>query len=101
MKPEKVAVIMRDPNDYWEGLRSSLGLGLEMIPVDTFVIGEVEMPQDRVEGYKENLEFLEEELEGNHFTDTRANVEKWGYFKYLSLEEMAKKLTEYDLLIPF
>lgn len=101
MEPNKVAIVIRDQNNYWEGLRSSLGLGLEMVETDTFVFGEVEMPEDREEGYKENLEFLKDELEANHYTDTKANVEKWGFFEHLSLNDMAKKLTDYDLIVPF
>jgi hypothetical protein len=101
MKADLVAILIRDPNNYWEGLRSGLGLGLEMIEAHVFVLGEVKMPEDRVEGYKDNLEFLKDELEGNHYTDTQANVDKWGFFEYMSLEDMGKKLTEYDLVIPF
>ena len=101
MKADLVAIVIRDPNNYWEGLRSGLGLGLEMIGAHVFVLGEVNMPEDRVEGYKENLEFLKDELEGNHYTDTQANVDKWGFFEYMSVEDMAKKLPEYDVIIPF
>lgn len=101
MKADKVAVLIRDPENYWEGIRSSLGLGIEMIETHTFVLGEVSMPEDRVEGFKENLVFLKEELEGRHFTDSQANVEKWGLFEHMSLEDIANKLTEYDLVIPF
>ena len=101
MEPNKVAVVIREPNNYWEGLRSSLGMGLEMIETDMFVIGEVTQPEDRIEGYKENLEFLKDELEGNHYTDTQANVDKWGFFEYMPIEKIAEKLREYDLVIPF
>ena len=101
MEPNKVAIVIRDAENQWEGLRSGLGLGLEMVEADLFVIGEVNMPEDRVEGYKENLEFLKEELECQHFTDTQANVDKWGFFEYISLDDMAKKLCEYDLIVPF
>lgn len=101
MKPNKVAVIIRDVNNQWEGLRSSLGLGIEMIETHMFVIGEVQMPEDRVQGYKENLEFLKDELEGKHYTDNKANVDKWGFFEYMSLDDIAKKLGEYDLIVPF
>ncbi|MBU0733871.1 MAG: hypothetical protein KJ573_09735 [Proteobacteria bacterium] len=101
MEPNKVAVVIRDPNNYWEGLRSSLGLGLEMIQTDMFVIGEVNMPEERVEGYKDNLGFLKDELEGNYYSDEKANIEKWGFFEYMSLDDMAKKLQEYDLVMPF
>jgi hypothetical protein len=101
MKADSVAIVIRDPNNYWEGLRSSLGLCLEMIEVHVFVLGEVNMPEDRVEGYKENLKFLKEELEGKHYTDTRANVNKWGFFEHMLAEDIAKKLPEYDMVIPF
>ena len=101
MKTDKVAIIIRDQNNYWEGLRSGLGLGLEMILTDTFVLGEVEMHDDRIEGYKENLEFLKEELDGNHYTDNLENVKKWDLFEYMSVDEMRNKLCEYDLIIPF
>ena len=101
MKADLVAVIIRDPNNYWEGLRSSLGMGLEMIETHVFALGEIQMPEDRVEGYKENLEFLKDELEGKVFTDTKANVEKWGFFEYMSPDDMGKKLGDYDLVIPF
>ncbi|MBW1692586.1 MAG: hypothetical protein JRJ41_00210 [Deltaproteobacteria bacterium] len=101
MKADKVAIIIRDPNSQWEGLRSSLGLCLEMIETDMFVIGEVQMSEDRVEGFKENLEFLKDELEGNHYTDTMTNEETFGFFEYMPLDDMGKKLQEYDLIIPF
>lgn len=101
MEPNKVAMVIRDVDNQWEGLRSGLAMGLEMIETDMFVIGEVSMPEDRVDGYKENLEFLKDELECQHFTDSQANVGKWGFFEYMSFDEIAKKLCEYDLVVPF
>jgi hypothetical protein len=101
METKKAAVIIRNANNQWEGLRSSLGLGVQMIDTHMFVVGEVQMPADRFEGYKENLEFLKDDLEGEIYTDNAANVEKWGFFEYISLDNMGKKLFEYDLIIPF
>ncbi len=101
MKSDKVAVIVRDPKNYWEGLRSSLGMGLEMIEADVFVLGKVDMPEDRVDGYRENLEFLQEELECHLYTDTQANVDTWELFAYMTIEDMGRKLADYDLVIPF
>ena len=97
----KVAVIIRNPENQWEGLRSSLGLGLEVSGPHMFVIGEVRIPEDRAAGYLANLEYLKEELEGRHYTDTMTNIEKWKFFEYMSVDDMAQKLTEYDLIIPF
>ena len=101
METKKAAVIIRNANNQWEGLRSSLGLGVQMIDAHMFVIGEVQMSEDRFEGYKENLEFLKDDLEANIYTDNEANVEKWGFFEHMSLDKMGKKLLEYDLIIPF
>ncbi len=101
MKVNKAAVIIRNANNQWEGLRSSSGLGVQMIDTHMFVVGEVQMPEDRFESYKENLEFLKDDLEAEIYTDNEANVEKWGFFEYISLDHMGKKLFEYDLIIPF
>jgi len=101
METKKAAVIIRNPGNQWEGLRSSLGLGVQMIDAHMFVIGEVQMSEDRFEGYRENLEFLKDDLEAEIYTDNKANVDKWGFFEYLSLDNMGKKLFEYDLIIPF
>jgi hypothetical protein len=101
METKKAAVIIRNSNNQWEGLRSSLGLGVQMIDAHMFVIGEVRMSEDRFEGYKENLEFLKDDLEAEIYTDNAANVEKWGFFEYMSLDNMGEKLFEYDLIIPF
>ncbi len=101
METKKAAVIIRNAGNQWEGLRSSLGLGVQMIDAHMFVIGEVQMPEDRFEGYRENLEFLKDDLEAEIYTDNKANVDKWGFFEYLSLDNMGKKLFEYDLIIPF
>jgi hypothetical protein len=101
METKKAAVIIRNANNQWEGLRSSLGLGVQMIDAHMFVIGEVQMPEDRFEGYQENLEFLKDDLEAEIYTDSEVNVEKWGFFEYMSLDDMGKKLLEYDMIIPF
>jgi hypothetical protein len=101
MELKKIAVIVRDLKNQWEGLRSSLGLGVEMIDTHMFVIGKVQMPDDRVEGYKENLEYLKDDLEAEVYTDNKSNLEKWGFFDYMPLDRMGKKLCEYDLIIPF
>jgi hypothetical protein len=101
MELNKAAVIIRDPRNQWEGLRSSLGLGVEMIDTHMFVIGKVQIAEDRCEGYKENLEYLKDDLEAEIYTDNQLNLKEWGFFEYLPLSDMGKKLCEYDLIIPF
>ena len=101
MKPNKVAMIIRDAKNQWEGLRTSIGLGIEMIETHMFVLGEVQAADNRFEGYRGNLAFLKDDLEGKNYTDNHTNIEKWGFFEYMSLEDTANKLGEYDLIIPF
>ena len=101
MEPNRVAVVIKDAGNQWEGLRSSLGLGVEMIDTHLFVIGKINMPASRAGIYKEGLEFLKSDLEGKTFTDNLKNVESWGVFEYLPLPQMTRRLREYDLIIPF
>jgi hypothetical protein len=51
------------------------------------------------EAYRDNMEFLDE-MEGERYSNNRANVEKYG-FKYASIEEMGEMLRKADLVIPF
>ena len=93
---KKVAVLIKDKERQYEGLRSSLGLLLEFHIVSMFVLDhEIEMTEE----YQDNMEFIDE-MEGFRYSNVPANVGKYG-FQPLTLEELPQKLKENDLVIPF
>jgi hypothetical protein len=94
---ESIAVLIKDVDQQYEGLRSSLGLLLEASNVQMYVLNHEIANMD--EAYSENMEFIDE-MEGERYSNHPANIEKYG-FKPISIEEMLVKLKEVDLIIPF
>lgn len=92
----KVAVIVKDKDRQYEGLRVSLGLLLERHQVDMFVLNhEISLREE----YLENMSFIDE-MNGARFSNHPTNVERHG-FRMVSVEDMAAQLREHDVLIPF
>lgn len=96
-KVEKIAVLIKDIEQQYEGLRTSLGLLLEAAWVSMYVLDHEIDSTDEV--YMENLEFLDE-MEGERFSNNQTNVEKYD-FQPTTVEEILTKLKEVDLIIPF
>ena len=94
---KKAAVVIRDPEQQYEGLRTSLGLLLEDTEVQMFVLHHEIANMD--EAYRDNMEFIDE-MEGERFSNNSANVEKYG-FKHVTLADVAEKLSTADVVIPF
>ena len=94
---KKVAVLINDVEQQYEGLRSSLGMLLYETEVQMFVLNEEISNMD--EAYHDNMEFLDE-MEGGRFSNNRANVDKYG-FTYATIDEMGEMLQQADLVIPF
>ena len=94
---KKVAVLINNENQQYEGLRSSLGMMLYNTAVQMFVVDKEIANMD--EAYQDNMAFLDE-MEGERFSNNPANVEKYG-FKYASIEKMGEMLRQADLIIPF
>ncbi|MDQ1331082.1 MAG: hypothetical protein QG578_1347 [Thermodesulfobacteriota bacterium] len=93
---KKVAVIIKDKERQYEGLRTSLGLLLEFHTVSMFVLDhEIEM----TEAYHDNMLFIDE-MEGFRYSNVPANVDKYE-FKAQTLDEIAMRLDEYDMIIPY
>jgi hypothetical protein len=94
---ENIAVLIKDVDQQYEGLRTSLGLLLEAASVQMYVLNHEIGNMD--EAYSENMEFIDE-MEGERYSNHPANIEKYG-FKPITIEEMLVKLKEADLIIPF
>ncbi len=94
---DTIAVLIKDKDQQYEGLRTSLGLLLEMAEVQMFVLNhEI---ADMNEAYAENMEFIDE-MEGERFSNNRANAQKYG-FKFATTAEIGKMLKQASLVIPF
>ena len=94
---KKVAVLIKDVDQQYEGLRTSLGLLLEDAEVQMIVLNNEIGKMD--EAYHENMEFLDE-MEGERFSNNPANVDKYG-FKYITIADIAARINESDIVIPF
>ena len=93
----KVAVLIKNPDQQYEGLRSSLGMLLYNTEVQMFVLDDEIANMD--EAYEDNMGFLDE-MEGERYSNNKTNVEKYG-FKYATAEQIGAMLREADLVIPF
>ncbi len=94
---KKVAVLIKDVAQQYEGLRLSLGAVLDQMDIKMFVIDYEIGNMD--EAYFDNMEFLDE-MEGERFSNNDANVEKYK-FQYATIGEMSTNLKDMDLIIPF
>ena len=88
---KKIAVLVTDRQG--EALRMSVGLILLDDTVDVFVLGR------KMEETEKNLLNFEtmKEMDMNVYTNARENAE----MKYLSTDEIAEKLAEYDQVLPY
>jgi hypothetical protein len=93
---KKVAVLIKDKDRQYEGLRSSLGLLLEKHIVSMIVL---DHEIDLTEEYSDNMGFIDE-MGGARYSNVQANVEKHG-FKAVALGDLPGLLKGNDLVIPF
>jgi len=103
---KKATVLIRDPKQQYEGLRTALGLLLESVEVKMIVLHHevaalAGRDQDELawEAYNDNMEFIDE-MEGERYSNNRRNVEEWG-FKHAGPDQIAAMVKEADIVIPF
>ena len=103
---KKATVLIRDPEQQYEGLRTSLGLLLESVEVRMIVLGhEVvalagqDTDPEAYEEYFDNMEFIDD-MDGERYSDNPDNVEKHG-FTHVGPGELAAILKDSDYVIPF
>jgi hypothetical protein len=94
---KSIVVLIKDPEQQYEGLRTSLGALLEMASVSMVVLNHEVADMD--EAYSENMEFLDE-MEGERYSNHQANVDKYG-FQPITMAELGRKVKEADIVIPF
>lgn len=92
-----VTVLIRDPAQQYEGLRTSLGLLLHATSVNMVLLDHEVAVMD--EAYEENMGFLDE-MEGERFSNNQVNVDKYG-FKPITREEVVRLVMDSDIVIPF
>lgn len=99
---KRIAILINQPSDCWEGVRSGLGLGVENLWAGCFIIDcQIELLPGKSEAdFQENLEMLDE-LEAELYTNVAANSERLPLIKYLPLQEMPEKIKGFDLVVPF
>lgn len=93
---KKIAVLIKDKQRQYEGLRTSLGLLLEFHTVKMFVLDhEIEITEE----YLDNMLFIDE-MEGARYSNVSANVGKFG-FQPITLDEIPIMLKEVEMVIPY
>jgi len=94
---KRAAVIIRDPHQQCEGLRTSVGLLLAGVMVQMFVLHhEIENMDD---AYRGNMVFLDN-MGGQRFSNNSENAEKYG-FSHVTIAQAAGKVRQADIVIPF
>jgi hypothetical protein len=94
---KRTAIIIRDPQQQYEGLRTSIGLLLAGMPVQMFVLHHEIENMD--EAYRDNMTFLDE-IGGQRYSNNSENAENYG-FTHVTISQAAEKIHQADIVIPF
>ncbi|RMG05141.1 MAG: hypothetical protein D6726_01880 [Nitrospirae bacterium] len=88
---KKIAVLARDRQG--EALRMSVGITLLDDTIDVYVL---DRKVEETEENEMNIEAMKD-LDMKIYTNTKENPD----FEFISTEDIAKKLLEYDIVIPY
>lgn len=91
MTPKKIAVLIRDRQD--EALRMALGITLCDDIIDIYIL---DRKLEQSEKNNSNVRVVRQ-LEMNLYTNCKENED----VEYVSTEEIAQRLTGYDLVLPY
>ncbi|RLI88469.1 MAG: hypothetical protein DRO98_03145 [Archaeoglobales archaeon] len=104
-KEEYIAVVAKDVESQFEALRVALGAVLEEHKSDLYILNHEldfdymkKICDDCPEEFEDNLEFLTD-MRGHLYSNVKEN-EKYN-FTTLSMDEIMKKLKEYNVVIPY
>jgi len=103
---KKAVVLIKDPEQQYEGLRTSLGLLLESVEVKMIVLhhevaalAAKDEDEEAFEEYFDNMGFIDE-MDGERYSNNQRNVDEWG-FKPAPPDVIATLLRDADNVIPF
>jgi hypothetical protein len=103
---KKAVVLIKDPEQQYEGLRTSLGLLLESVEVKMVVLhhevaalAAKDEDEEAFEEYFDNMGFIDE-MDGERYSNNQRNIDEWG-FKPAPPEVIATLLRDADNVIPF
>ena len=94
---KQAAILIRDPEQQYEGLRTSVGLLLAGMRVQMFVLHHEIETMD--EAYRDNMLFMDE-IGGERFSNNSENAEKYG-FLHVTIAQAAERVRQADIVIPF
>jgi hypothetical protein len=94
---QQAAIIIKDTRQQYEGLRTSIGLLLQGMRVQMFVLHHEIENMD--EAYRDNMALLDE-IGGERFSNNSENAEKYN-FTHVTLSQAAAKVRQADIIIPF
>ncbi len=94
---KKIAVLIKSIDQQYDGLCLSLGAFCDDVEIQMMVLNHEVADMD--EAYQDNMEFFDE-MKGQRISNHMANAEKFG-FGHATIKEIAQRLREADLVIPF